>query len=70
MENTTITSKGTSIFWPVCSVKIIDPVFERDDPAVEEVARSDLLAAEIVDQQNSSVGFHLERSLVDTSGRR
>ena len=44
--------------------QVIDPVFQRNDPAVEQVARAHLLAAKVVDQQDPAVGFHLERRLV------
>ena len=52
-----------------CSQRqVIVLVLERDDPAVEQVARSDALAAEVVDHEGSAVCLHLERGLVETLG--
>ena len=43
---------------------VIHAVFERDDPAVEQVARAHLLAAKIVNQQDAAIGLDLERGFV------
>src|SRR6185503_17978279 len=40
--------------------KEIDTVFERYDPAVEQVTWAHLLSSKVIDQQNTAVGFHLE----------
>jgi hypothetical protein len=45
-------------------VRKIDAVFERDDPAVEQVARAHLLPPEVVDQEDAAIGFHLKRRFV------
>jgi hypothetical protein len=44
--------------------QVIDAVFQRDNPAVEQVARADLLASKVVDQQDTAVGLYLEWSLI------
>ena len=48
--------------------EIIDAVFEGHNPAVEQVARADHLAAKVVDQQNAAVGFDLEGRFVIFQG--
>ena len=40
-------------------------VFQRDNPAVQQVARAYLLAAKVVDQQDAAVGFDLERRFIE-----
>src|SRR5687768_16644550 len=39
-------------------------VFERDDPAVEQITRAYLLASKVINQQDAAVGFYLERRLI------
>src|SRR5262249_35916815 len=48
--------------------QVIDAAVEGHDPAVEQVARGDKLAAEVVDEEDTVVGLHLERRGVDTGG--
>src|SRR5207253_509231 len=43
----------------------VHALFQRDDPAVEEVLRAALLAAEVVDEEDSAVRLELERRLVE-----
>src|SRR6185436_14306455 len=45
--------------------EVIDAPVQRNDPAVQQVARRHELAPAVVDQQNAVVGFHLERRRVD-----
>ena len=42
----------------------VDAVFERHDPAIQQIARAHLLASKVVDQQNSTVRFDLERRFI------
>ena len=42
----------------------IQAVFKRHDPAVEQVAWADELAAKVVDQQDAAVGFNLEGGFI------
>ena len=43
----------------------VHAVFERDDPAVEQVTRADLLSSKVIDQQNAAIGFYLERRFIE-----
>ena len=43
----------------------VEPLLERHDPAVEQVARRHPLAAEVVDDEDAAVRLHLERRLVE-----
>src|SRR5215211_3324498 len=42
----------------------VHAVFERNDPAVEQITWPHLLAPKIVDQQDAAIGFHLERRFI------
>src|SRR5690606_31768711 len=44
-------------------------LFHGDDPAVEQVARANLLPAEVVDEEQPAVGLHLEGRLVEFVNR-
>src|SRR5690606_22703714 len=43
--------------------EVIDPVFQGDDPPVEQGRRIDPLPAEVVDQQATAIAFELQRRL-------
>ncbi len=45
--------------------QVVHALLERDNPAVEQVRGPHLLAAEVVDQHDSAVGFQLQRRLVE-----
>ena len=45
--------------------QVINAVFQRHNPAIQQVARPHLLPAKIIDQQDAAVGFHLEWRLVE-----
>ena len=47
----------------------VDAALERHDPAVQEVARRDALAAEVVDDEDAAVGLHLDRRFVEPRDR-
>ena len=49
--------------------QIVDPVFQRHDPAVQQLLGPDALAAEVVHEQHAAVGFHLQRRLVELRNR-
>jgi hypothetical protein len=42
---------------PVLQAQVVDAPVQRDDPAVQQIARRDHLASEVVDNQNAVVGF-------------
>ena len=44
--------------------QVIDAVLQRDNPAVQQVARAHLLAAKVVDQQDAAVGLDLKRRFI------
>ena len=46
---------------------IVNAIFERQDPAVEQVSRRDDLAAEVVDHEHAAVGLHLQRSDIEVA---
>src|SRR5579863_6117137 len=48
--------------------KKVDAAIERHDPAVEQIPRRNHLASEVVDQQDSVVGLHLQRGAVGAAG--
>ena len=62
-------SKGTWIFLPGGKREEIVAVFQRDDPAVEQLGRLDPLPAEVVDQQAAAVALHLQRGFADVAVR-
>ncbi len=45
------------------------PVFQRHDPAVEQLRRVDPLPAEVVDQQAAAVALELQRGFADVATR-
>ena len=45
--------------------EIVDPAFERHDPAVQQVARRRVLTAEVIDDQHAAVGERLKRRRVE-----
>ena len=47
----------------------IVPVFQRNDPAVQQLGRLDPLAAEVVDQQAAAIALHLQRRFADIAER-
>ena len=49
-------------------VEIVDAAFEGNDPAVEKVAGTDDLAAEVVDDETAPEGFDVQRRLVEMAG--
>ena len=49
--------------------EVVHAALERDDPAVEELARLDLLAAEVVDDQHAAVRDGLYRRVVEPGCR-
>src|SRR5689334_1512626 len=51
-------------FTSVMQREEIHAVFERDDPAVEQIARSYLLASKVVNQQDAAIRFDLEGRFV------
>ncbi len=55
-------------FAPGVQAQIIETVFQRDDPAIEQIARANLLAAEVVNEQDAAIGFDLERGFVKFGG--
>src|SRR5205823_10099011 len=48
--------------------EVVDALFERHDPPVQEVLRRDALTAEVIDHEDAAVRFHLERRLVELRG--
>src|SRR5437763_9121683 len=48
--------------------KIIDAPVERNDPAVEQIARRNELAAEVIDEEDAVVRLHLQWGGVDARG--
>ena len=44
---------------------VVVAFFERDDPSVEQFVDAHSLAAEVVDEENAAVAFHLERCIAD-----
>src|SRR5262245_41096350 len=47
--------------------KIINASFQRHDPTIEKILRSDALTTEVVDHERSTVGLHLEWRFVKLS---
>ena len=56
--------KGDFKFASGMQGEVIDAVFQWDNPAVEQIARADHLAAKVIDEQDAAVGFHLEGCFV------
>jgi hypothetical protein len=50
---------------PVLEREVVYPPVERHDPAVQQVARRDDLATEVVDHHNAVVRLHLQRSCIN-----
>ena len=48
--------------------EVIHAAVERDDPAVQQIARREHLAAEVVDDQDAVVGLHLAGRDEDAGG--
>ena len=45
--------------------QVVDPIFKGHNPTVKQVAWTDELSTEVVDQQNTTIGFYLERRLIE-----
>src|SRR5215207_754380 len=56
-------------FLPRLQGQEVDSTFKRNDPPVEQIARRDLLPAEVVDDQHAAVGDGLDRSSIETGVR-
>ena len=54
---------------PGVQAQKVDARFQRDDPAIEQLLRADLLAAKVVDEEHAAIGFHLQRRFVDLGHR-
>jgi len=52
-------------FPPGVQGQVVDAVFKGDNPTVEQVARADLLAAKIVNEENSPIRFNLEGRFIE-----
>ena len=50
-------------------VQVVDPLLEGHDEAVQQLPRRDVLAPEVVDQEDAAVGLHLQARLVELEGR-
>src|SRR5437867_5757731 len=48
--------------------EVVNALFKRDDPAVEQVLRRDALPAEVVDHEDAAIRLHLEGRLVELRG--
>lgn len=49
--------------------EIVDTTFERNDPTIEEFGGFDALSSEVVDEQATTVAFHLEGSFAGIAAR-
>src|SRR5262249_11187154 len=45
--------------------QIVVAVFQRHDPAIEQVTGADQLSAEIVNEEDAAVGFQMQRRLIE-----
>ena len=69
VANTMKTLNGVSNLRPGVQRQEVDPALERHDPAVQQVARRNPLAAEVVDDEHAAVGLQLDRRLVELGDR-
>ena len=60
---------GISNLRPVCRVRKSMRLLQRDDPAVQQIARRHALAPEVVDDEHAAVGLHLDRRFVEPGDR-
>src|SRR4030067_353763 len=59
------TAEGAPPFAAGVQGQEVDPVLQRHNPTVEQITRPDLLAAEVVDQEDAPIGLDLEGCLVE-----
>ena len=63
------TLNGISNLRPGVQRQEVDAALERHDPAVQQVARRNALAAEVVDDEHAAVGLQLDRRFVELRDR-
>ena len=64
VENMVSCSKGTWNCWPEASDRIVDAIFQRHDPAIEQFLGTAQLPAEVVDEEDAAVRLDVHRHLI------